>query len=502
MSSLLTCVDLFAGCGGLSLGLKQAGFNVKLAVEKSSMASETYYHNFIRPVREAEEWRRFHEDLSLEEQAQSGLVVRDISEVLESDSLLSELRDAEITLVAGGPPCQGFSSAGRRNPRDVRNELPWLFLDFVSVVRPKAVIIENVSGMQHDFRKYRAASPFDELRIALGETGPGYAVQAMILNAMHFGVPQHRPRVFLVALMADIAAAFNLRITDDTWDSSLDYPHPAALRDRPTLAPERTHFDGTREPRHLTVWDAISDLVNDGYKPGMPSSTFAQEMRSGISYLKAVKPNVVDVDCPVNHVLRRHSDQVKRRFQLYQYLRQAGIHPKILALPTKTTIPETVRCSMIHDALKSINYPVSLENGTVLARTESAMIQLLSELATKKHSQKALSLHEPAPTVLSLPDDFVHPTIPRIPTVRELARFQSFPDGFEFRSNETTGSMRRRIQVPQYTQVGNAVPPRLAQALGERLHEVLLAAAVNMGAKKRSTAVALGWCGDLDLRQP
>lgn len=420
MGSPLTCIDLFAGCGGLSLGLKQAGFEVKLAIEKSPMAGETYCHNFIQPVWEPEEWRRFHEDLSVEEQARSGLVVRELSEVLNSKPILSKLRDAEIDLVAGGPPCQGFSLAGQRNPRDVRNKLPWQFLEFVDAVRPKAVIIENVSGMQSNFRKHRASSPFDGLRIALAETSPGYAVQPMLLNAMHFGVPQHRPRVFLVAVMKTMAIDLDMNFTSDTWDSTFDSPHLVERHTRPFLAPRRTHFDVDGELGHLTVGDAIPDLLDTGYKPGEPGSDFAAEMRSDKAFLKAATPTDADIDCPANHVLRRHSDRVRKRFQLYQFLRREGIHPQVLAIPTKTGISERERRSMMHEALENVSYPVSLENGPVLARNKSAMVRLINKLATKKHSQVALSPLEPAPTVMALPDDFVHPTLPRIPTVREL----------------------------------------------------------------------------------
>ena len=326
MGSPLSCIDLFAGCGGLSLGLKQAGFEVKLAVEKSPMASETYYHNFIQPVREPGEWRRFHEDLSVEEQARSGLVVRELSEVLSSRQILSELRDAGIDLVAGGPPCQGFSLAGRRNPRDARNELPWQFLEFVDAVRPKAVIIENVSGIQSNFRKHDATSPFDELRNSLSKAGSGYAVQPMLLNAMHFGVPQHRPRVFLVAMMKSIAIDLNLNITSDTWNSTSDFPHTSECQSRPSLTPCRTHFDIESESGHLTVGEAIPDLLDTGYKPGEPGSDFAMEMRSDRAFLKAAVSADMEIDCPANHVLRRHSDRVRKRFQLYQYFRRAGIH--------------------------------------------------------------------------------------------------------------------------------------------------------------------------------
>ena len=484
MNSALTCVDLFAGCGGLSLGLKHAGFEVKLAVEKSPMASETYYHNLICPVRNPEEWRRFHEDLSVEEQARSGLVVRELSEVLAFKSILSQLRDAEIDLVAGGPPCQGFSLAGRRNPRDVRNLLPWQFLKFVDAVRPKAVIIENVSGIRRKFRKHCAAAPIDELRVELAKTNPGYAVQPMLLNAMHFGVPQHRPRVFLVAMRRDLLGDPGNLITGSLWDSSFDYAHTEMRHKRPLLAPKRTHSDVAGKPEHLTVWDAISDLFDGGYRLEEPVSDYARQMRAEKAFLKAVEPTEASVGCPANHVLRRHSEFVKARFQLYQYFRQSGIHPQVLSIPTKTGIPEARLRSMIRNFLASVDYPALLEDGTILARNERAMVRLVRRLATKKHSQRALSWHKPAPTVMALPDDFVHPSVPRIPTVRELARFQSFPDSFEFRSKETTGSMRRRVEVPQYTQVGNAVPPRLAQALGNQLREVL--SAVSVGRSLRS----------------
>ena len=403
MVTPLTCIDLFAGCGGLSLGLKQAGYEIKLAVEKSPMAGETYYHNFIHPVSEAKEWCQFHEDLSIEEQARSGLVVRELSDVLNSQQIISELKLAEIDLVAGGPPCQGFSIAGRRNPRDDRNELPWQFLEFVGAVRPKAVIIENVSGIQQNFRKHQVSSPFNELRMALAKTNPGYVVQPMLLNAMHFGVPQNRPRVFLVAVMKSLAIDLGMNITSNTWDSTCDSPHQIENNSNPTLAPRRTHFNVNGKPRHLTVGEAIPDLLDSGYKPGEPSTEFAREMRFDTAFLKTVKSIVARTDCPANHVLRRHSDHVVMRFQLYHYLRQQGVNSRVLAIPTKSDIPENTRCMLINEAFAKVTYPASLDNGLVLAKNKREMVSLINKLATKKHSQGALSLHEPAPTVMALP---------------------------------------------------------------------------------------------------
>ncbi|MCU4654692.1 DNA cytosine methyltransferase [Roseibacterium sp. SDUM158016] len=488
MTSSLACIDLFAGCGGLSLGLKRAGFEVKLAVEKSPMAAETYYHNFVEPICDPAKWND-HLGLSTLEQAHRGLVVDALEEVLGSEELLRELRAAGIDLVAGGPPCQGFSLAGRRNPGDIRNELPWQFLEFVERVEPKAVIIENVAGMRHDFRKHGARSPFEDLRIALSRTGPGYAVQPMALNAMHFGVPQHRPRVFLVGLRRDLADAEGVRVTTDTWLSQNETPHEPQVPSRPALAPSRTHF-GTGHRQHLTVKDAISDLGNEGYLFDQPLTDYAREMRTNEPLLKSEDDKLENTPSLHNHVLRSHSDLVRRRFEFYQFLRDARIDTRLLSLPLRTDVFDAERREMIHDAIKGLEFPLMLENGKTIARSKGALVRLVNRLATKKHSQRALSLDSPAPTVVSLPDDYVHPTEARTLTVREMARFQSFPDAFEFRAKETTGGTKRRTEVPQYTQVGNAVPPKLAEALGRRLASIISTARFEEHRGKGDAAVA------------
>ena len=130
MPSPLKYVDLFAGCGGLSLGLEQAGFELALAVEKSPMAAETFYHNFIERITDKDAYDRFaSEATSVQDQAAKKLVVKELSAVLDCKPVLKDLKSQGIDLVAGGPPCQGFSLAGRRNPDDIRNQLPWQFLE-------------------------------------------------------------------------------------------------------------------------------------------------------------------------------------------------------------------------------------------------------------------------------------------------------------------------------------------------------------------------------------
>ena len=467
----LNYIDLFAGCGGLSLGLEKAGFKLALAVEKSDMAAETFYHNFINRITDPEIWKAYsHDDRTVQEQADEKLVVKELSAVLGNKDLLKNLKASNIDLVAGGPPCQGFSLAGRRNPEDLRNQLPWQFLQFVEAVQPKAVIIENVSGMSQDFVKHGKSSPFNELRLALKDTGKGYKVQPLHLNAKHFGAPQNRPRVMLVGIRVDISKRLDLNISDDTWKSEFDHVQNKKFSERPSLAPESTHF-GTDI---LNVRDAIWDLSSKGYNRKNDISAFALEMRTDTDWMPThVKAEYQGAKL-VNHNLRQHAPHIKKRFAIYQYLRDSNIHPKVFAIPKDENLTEDGQKTLIRAALKDARFPAKAPNGDVIAKSEDNLVEMIMQLATRKHSQRPLDWKLPSPTVVSLPDDYVHPHEPRTLTVRELARFQSFPDAFEFRSKETTGSLRRRYEVPQYTQVGNAVPPKLALAIGKLVHSILL----------------------------
>jgi len=463
-------VDLFAGCGGLSLGLEKAGFELSLAVEKSDMAAETFFHNLVEQITDQLEWIEFSAlSTAVEEQAKRKLVVRELSAVLECKALLGDLKEVGIDLVAGGPPCQGFSLAGRRNPDDVRNQLPWQFLELVAAVQPKSVLIENVSGMMQDFRKHGKSSPFNDLRIALSETAPGYVVQPLHLNAMHFGVPQHRPRVMLVAIRRDIASKLDLTVTEEIWRSEYDFTPSKNFLQRPSLAPHATHFG--KDLR--TVRDAIGDLSKGGYSRSNQLSDFAVEMRSDRGWGGVACGAKRSTSQVKNHVLRRHAARIEMRFRLYQYLRDQDINSRLLGIPKDENLTDQGKRIAITSELAHAAFPARGSDGTVIAENLTQLVDRIVELGTKKHSQRPLKRTAPSPTVVSLPDDYVHPTEPRTLTVRELARFQSFPDAFEFRAKETTGSLRRRVEVPQYTQVGNAVPPKLAEAVGRHIMEVL-----------------------------
>ncbi|HKO17305.1 MAG TPA: DNA cytosine methyltransferase [Acidobacteriaceae bacterium] len=168
-----TAVDLFAGCGGLTVGLKRAGFTVLGAVEINRLAADTYRTNHPSVAF----WRRDIRKLSAER------ILRRL-----------QLRPGQLDLLAGCPPCQGYSTIRTRNRRtpveDHRNDLIFEFLRLVNGLRPRAIMLENVPGLQHDERFGRFCDGLRRL---------GYRIYHRVLDAAEFGVPQRRRRLILLA---------------------------------------------------------------------------------------------------------------------------------------------------------------------------------------------------------------------------------------------------------------------------------------------------------------
>ena len=168
-----TAIDLFSGCGGLTLGLKQAGFRVIGAVELDPLAVETYQSN--------------HEHVRVWSQDICDLSVAEVRRKLK-------LRRGQLDLLAGCPPCQGFSTMttlnGRRDTNDSRNDLVFQFVRFVRGLRPKAVMMENVPGLAKDGRLEQVVSELEAM---------GYRCTRDVLDAADYGVPQRRRRFILVA---------------------------------------------------------------------------------------------------------------------------------------------------------------------------------------------------------------------------------------------------------------------------------------------------------------
>jgi DNA (cytosine-5)-methyltransferase 1 len=458
---LYTYVDLFSGCGGLSLGIERSGGHLELAVEKSDMAAYTFYANFIDESIDDEGWRDYVRS-SIENQTEHKVAVSALRDVLDNQTAMRRLADSSIDVVVGGPPCQGFSLAGRRNPDDVRNKLPWEYLEFVAETAPKVVVIENVVGMSHKFAQDEEA-PFVQLQQALRETLPGYEVQGVAVNALHYGAPQNRPRLMIIGLRKDVASRHGIRSSGKLWRSG--FRDEIDLSSIPTLAPIPT-LTRAQSP---SIADAIGDLQHILPAPRTKASAaMRRATRSRADWgLPARKKDRANV---ANQSLRNHSDSTTQRFRLYQWLRDNDLKPRLLSELANEPKEAATR---VADLLSKSDFPATSPDGTVLAETPEDMLALMTSLRTRKHSQKALAWDQPARTVVTLPDDYVHPSEPRIFTVREMARFQGFPDDFEFRGKETTGSLRRRFEVPQYSQVGNAVSPFLALAVGEMIKGVL-----------------------------
>ena len=459
--TLYNYVDLFAGCGGLSLGIERSGGKLQLAVEKSDMAAYTFYANFIDETVTDDSWKEYVRS-SVENQAKHKVAVSALRDVLDNEAAMESLSASLVDVVVGGPPCQGFSLAGRRNPDDVRNKLPWEYLEFVKKTSPKLVVIENVVGMSHKFAKDEDA-PFVQLQQALRETEPGYEVQGVAVNALHYGAPQNRPRLMIIGLRSDIARAQGVKSTGHLWKSG--FTDEISLESIPPLAPRPT----VARAESPTIADAIGDLQD--VLPAPHSRAAAAVKRSTRTRSDWGLPRTrIKRDRIANQSLRRHSDSTTQRFRLYQWLRDNDLQPRLL---TELASGDATAASRVEYQLGKATFPATSPDGTVLAEDPQEMLALMTSLKTKKHSQKALAWEQPARTVVTLPDDYVHPSEPRIFTVREMARFQGFPDDFEFRGKETTGSLRRRFEVPQYSQVGNAVSPFLSLAVGIMISSVL-----------------------------
>ena len=386
-------VDAFAGCGGLSLGLMQAGWTGLFAIEKDPCAFETLSANLFY------DWPTGIEQKSW-----------DIHSLLSMRRDVLENLSGKVDLLAGGPPCQGFSHAGRRRPDDPRNQLFKTYLELVDILQPRLLILENVRGFTCDF-KASGEEPVENFAESLQQwLQVHYDVAYQIIHAENCGIPQTRPRYFLVAALKNLGVKKRI----DTVFDDLEQQVGSFLGDR-------------QLPRRPTARDAISDLEIDrnGTAPSRDSKGFEEISYNGprTAYQKLMRGECKE--SPTDTRLARHRPDIRERFKaIISTCREEG--------RLKMTIPAEIREA--HGMRKMVT-------------------RVLDPLDT-------------APTITSLPDDLLHYSEPRILTVRENARLQSFPDWFKFKGKYTTGGNRRRNEVPRFTQVANAVPPLLAEQLG------------------------------------
>ena len=340
--SALYSVDLFCGAGGLSLGLKRAGFDSLYAADWDKWSSKTYEHNFPNKLIEQ----------------------RDVAKI-SIDEIRSRLgnRQRDVALVCGGPPCQGFSIQRRGARRDQRNDLVLDFARLAAAINPPMILMENVPGLLG----LRGRSIWNKFRRILESAG--YTIQSAVLDAADYGVPQFRRRAIVVAW---------------NFPASVPFEFPAKL---------------SSEPNWATVRDAIGNLPPP-----------AEDFRAHGRFANHLKVKITEV----NQLRISHVPEGGGRKDI----------PAALQLPCH-------RNNLTHRHLD------------VFGR---------------------MRWDTPAPTITAMFDNFTrgrfaHPEQDRSITGREGARLQSFPDSFRF--------LGPKKDVAR--QIGNAVPPRLAEVIGRSL---------------------------------
>jgi len=511
-------IELFAGCGGLSLGLESEDFELFFANELSPMAAETFAFNHLgkklsnsdsdnvywisslfsredlpRRLREnpyeATGLAGKYSDLHLLKEASKvdgsllvGSIV-DLNNYIDSNSwLLQKINTEEIDLISGGPPCQSFSMAGLRQLSNQRNKLPWEFAKFVEKIKPKMVLLENVSGILHAFeeegKKFHA---WFEVSKAFAEVG--YIPLCLHVNAKYSGAAQNRPRFILIGFREDQFLSIFEKIKGNPLKKALQKCHvffnliknkkETSLNDLDfyDVIKNSDVFDNEilsdlisyKDQAPVTAFDALDDLR----QKGLPKSEYVNKINNTFKNKFSNKETL-------NHDYRCNSPLVMERFRVYQVIDK--IDDKIASKEISSFIQSESARDLSEDTFEKVKEFEFWENNEwVIFDKKIEFENLLRKLHTKKRTQKALSENRPAPAALSIPDDacHYHKNELRTLTVREMARIQSFPDWFEFKSKVTTGGKMRKFEVPQYTQVGNAVPPLLANALAKVIKKFL-----------------------------
>ena len=383
-----TMIDLFAGAGGLSCGLEQAGFNPVLANEISERFAETYKLN----------------------NPDAKIIVGDVRNV--DEKMLHELikEYGDIDLIAGGPPCQGFSvNAPVRSLDDPRNHLFKEYMRIAAEIRPKAVLIENVPGIISLGRGTVVEQIYKILN------GLGYTVKHKILFAGHYGIPQLRFRTVFIGIR--------------DYNNNIIFPEPeyyvnanANFTHSKELCYNLMPLERFALKPKTNIWDAIGDLpeIQGGDKSG--EYNYACEAKGEYQAL-----------------MRKGSECVTSHYC-----------PKLSAINI-----ERLKYIPIGGSWRDIPFDLLPEGLKRAKRSDH----------TKRYGR--LDPNGLCSTIMTKCDphwgSFFHPYQPRALSVREAARIQSFPDKYKF-----TGSM-----TEQYEQVGNAVPPLLARAAGLSIQNML-----------------------------
>ncbi|MBQ95616.1 MAG: DNA (cytosine-5-)-methyltransferase [Actinobacteria bacterium] len=379
MTSELTAIDLFCGAGGLSEGLRQAGFHVLAGNDFDEAAGATY--------------ARTHKEARFLKGPIQNLTVEDFLRA-------ARLKPGQLSVLAGGPPCQAYSVYNHQ--RGMHDERSFLFKEYLRLVdglAPEWVIMENVMGLLSTGQGAAVRA------ITEGFKSLGYDIAFKVLKAEEYGVPQERRRVVFIG---------------NRMGKPINFP---SVTHGPELEPL------------TTVFDAISDLPRLKNGEAWLNSHYASEPRS--SYQTDMRRGTPGV---LNHAAPRLAKVNEQRMR---HIPPGGSWRDIPIELLPAGMKKARRCDH-----------------------------------TKRYGR--LEWHGLSSTILTKCDihwgAYIHPDDDRSLTVREAARFQSFPDWFEFEGSRTE----------QFVQVGNAVPPLLGRALGEEIKKSILGQA----AKRRLRVAA------------
>jgi DNA (cytosine-5)-methyltransferase 1 len=391
---VLLAADLFSGAGGMSLGLEEAGFRVVLGVDHYNFAVDTHRHHFA--------------GMSLDTDMADPGTIKHIARLMKYNN---------IDVLAGGPPCQPFSRAGRSmirhrvltgaaDPHDERRDLWRSFLEVVKRARPRAVIMENVPDMALDREMFILRSMTEQLEQI------GYSVTARVVDTWRYGVPQMRQRLLLVALAGGIRFV---------W-------------------PEESE-------QQVTLWNAIGEdmpAVEGGWRPEGGAFGWSEYPGPHFEYQRWLRRRVRAEDSHklFDHITRPVREDDRAAFESMTHkTKYTDLAPEF----------QRYRKDIFDDKYKKLD-----END--LSRTITAHIAKDGYW-------------------------YIHPRQPRTLTVREAARIQSFPDDFRFAGPPSAA----------FKQIGNAVPPLVAQAMGQAVLSSLDAAGLKSESARGTAGKLAAW---------
>jgi DNA (cytosine-5)-methyltransferase 1 len=372
MSDKFTAIDLFSGAGGLSLAAIENGFEILAAVEFDKQAAKSYQHNLVEKLKN-----------------NTQVFDQDINDVdVQSLMKYQGIKQGELDLLIGGPPCQGFSShrildSGKNDPR---NKLLLRYFDFVSELRPKVFLVENVPGLlwkRHELYLNQFLNQAKLYNYKIIGDAP------CVINARDYGVPQNRKRAFILAVREDIC------------DSSLIWPpKPTHSSNVSSVKPWKTASSVFEKPSDVVLNNLISRLIESTNLDEISANEIVNNLEFG---------SPVDQNDPCN-IHMRHSNELTDRFK------------QTPLIGSREDIEFRLKChSNGYKGHKDVY-------GRIFFHTPSNTITTGCNNPSKGR--------------------FVHPWLNHGITLRHAARLQSFPDDFTFLGSSTEQAKQIGNAVP------------------------------------------------------